>query len=206
MKRRTGRLVWACGLLCLLVVTAFSQEGDEKAMSDGDILEAVKQASRTGPGHDRLKTIRGSYEQALRWWPGPGAEARESASQTEVERIMDSRFLTFSVKGKWLGPAFEAFGMLGFDTASNEYVLTWADTLSTRTFVARGTCGDDGKIFTLLGEYQDPLAGKVRKLKVVLELRNKKGESLLEVHDVTAEGQPFKVLEADSKRWVRAAA
>ena len=183
-----------------------SLAGNPSELSDTDLLEALKKAARTGEDHKNLKTIRADYEQTFKWWRSADAEPHESKSRSSTDRILEGRFVTQKVRGTWLDYGFEGLATMGYDNGTREYVLTWMDTLSTRIMLSRGTRNDAGDVFTLHGEYYDPIAGEARKVKIILKILNKKGETLLEVYDVTLSDPGFKFLEVNSTRRVRKAA
>ena len=58
----------------------------------------------------------------------------------------------------------------------------------------------------MLESYAEPLAGKLRKIKITFVILNKKGETLLTVYDVTSPEQEFKFLEVNSTRRIITAA
>ena len=207
MKLRTlfcGFVLGAVTVLLSSQVVSFAADPSE--LSDADLLEALKQAARTGKYHQNLKTIRADYQQTFKWWRSADAEPHESKSRSRTERILEGRFLTQKVRGTWLGFGFEGVATLGYDNAKQEYVMTWMDTLSTQIMFSRGTCNDAGKVITLHGEYYDPITEKNRKVKTVLKILNKKGETLLEMYDVTSSDDGYKFLEVNSIRRVSKAA
>ena len=180
--------------------------GDPSQLSDADLLEALKKGARAGEYHKKLKTIRADYEQTFKWWRSADAEPHASTSRSTTDRILEGRFVTQNVRGTWLGSGFEGLATMGYDNGTQEYVMTWMDTLSTRIMLSRGTCNDAGDVFTLRGEYYDPIAGAVRKVKIILKILNTKGETLLEMYDITSSDSGFKFLEVNSTRRVRRAA
>ena len=200
-----------CGFLVGAVTILLSSQvvslaGDPSKLSDPELLEAMKKAARAGDYHENLKTIRGDYQQTFKWWRSAGTEPHESTSRSSTDRILNGRFLTQKARGTWLESGFEGLATIGYDNGTQEYVLTWMDTLSTRMLVSRGTCNDAGNVLTLRGEYFDPIAENTRKVKIILEILNRKGETLLEVYDVTSGDPGFKFLEVNSTRRGRNAA
>ena len=207
MKLRTLFCGFVLGAVTILLSSqVVSLAADPSELSDADLVEALKKAARIGDYHKNLKTIRADYQQTFKWWRSADAEPHESKSRSNTEWILDSRFITQEVRGTWLGFGFEGLATLGYDNGKQEYVMTWMDTLSTRIMLSRGTCNDAGNVITLFGEYYDPIARNTRKVKTVLKILNKKGETLLEMYDVTASDDGFKFLEVNSIRRVRKAA
>lgn len=205
MKLRTLLFGFVLGGATVLMSGQVFSDGED-GLSEGEMLEAVKKSAVIGPYHRNLKSIKQSYEQAIKWWPSPDAKPHESTGRSETKWILGKRFLTQKVDGKWLGPSFKGFGILGYDNASKQYEMAWMDSLSTHILICKGTCDDSGKIITMHGDYLDPITGQPKKIRTVLQILNRKGESLLEMFDETSPSREFKFLEIKSKRFVATAA
>lgn len=183
-----------------------SEPQDPPKLSDADLKNALKQAASLGKGHSRLKTIRKQYTQEIKYWRSADAAPLESKGKSETKRILIQRFLTQTIDAHWMEQAFEGLAMVGFDNPTGEYILTWQSSLHTDIFIARGKAPEKGKEITFFGDYRDPVSGDTQKLKVVLKILNKKGETLITAFDVTSPENEFKFLEVQSKRLLRAAA
>ena len=203
MKARTllyGFVFGATTVLLAGQVTSLGSGGS--GISDEDLREAMKQYANVGKGHRNLKNVKPRNAQKIKWWSAADSAPRESESRSEGDWILDSRFLTQTIKGDWLGISFEAYAILGYDNATEEYQLVWMTDRSTRMVFSHGKCDSSGQVITLHGEYYDPIAEKTRQIKTVLKILDKKGNMLFTLFDVTLPDEEFKVLEVESTKWV----
>ena len=68
--------------------------------------------------------------------------------------MLDGRFLEQKMSSEAVGdlPAFEGFGLLGYDNYGKRYQSLWCDTMSTVMMTSEGTPDQSGKMITFVGE------------------------------------------------------
>ena len=81
LRRLPSALVCVAAIM-LFTGQAFS-EGESVPTND-ELLQAVDQAAKTTNHHKTFRSIRGRYEQTIKWWRAPGAPADESISSSSV--------------------------------------------------------------------------------------------------------------------------
>ena len=203
MKTRTllyGFVVAAA--MVLLVGQVASVALDRSGMSDQELLEAMKDYAKVGKTHRALTRIKPRNQQTIKWWPSPGAQPRESESRSDSQWILGGRFLTQTIKGDWLGIKFEIYAVLGYDNATEEYQLVWMSDQGTHMAFTHGKADSSGDTITLRGELYDPIDEKTRKVRIVFQILNKKGDTLLTVYDESSPDREFKFLEVNSTRFI----
>ncbi len=186
----------------LALVSISSASAASPGSSDREILDGLKKAASAGKGHKLFRSVKPRGTQKIKWWAAPGEEAREASSRSKTEWLHDGRFMVQAIRGKFLGSNFEAHCVFGYDTKSDEYQLSWTDTLSSRVFYSHGKFDKSGKTIELLGSYVDALTGKEREIKIDFVPPDKKGNASITVYDITGGGSGFKFLEIESKRFI----
>ena len=194
-------MVFGAGMV-LLVGQVSSLGFGGSGISDQDLVDALKKYANVGKGHSNLKRVKPKNQQKIKWWSAPGAEPRESEAKSAGTWLLGNRFMKQTIKGKWLGTSFEGQAILGYDNATEEYQMIWMSDLGTGMVFSRGKCDSTGQIFTLHGEYYDPIEERTRKVKMVMQILGKKGNILFNMFDVTSPDDEFKFLEVESSKWV----
>ena len=141
-------LLVALGALCSVAVPA--QDADE------DPMAAMAELAKPGPEHERLQVFLGEWTTRTKAWYDPAQPPAESGGSATYASVLGGRFVRADYRGDMMGMPFTGELTLGYDKARKQYVSTWCDTLSTALEVSRGSCSEDGKVFTLTGETYDP--------------------------------------------------
>lgn len=151
---------------------AKKDEKPSEAMMDPAMMEAWMKASTPGQFHAYLKPLEGKWTYTMKARMTEEMPWNEGSGATEYSWILGGRFLTQTVKGDPSGayPAFEGFGVTGYDNAKKQYVGTWADNMTTSIMTSAGTADATGKVITMTGTYQDPVSGKEKKSRSVLKM------------------------------------
>ncbi len=197
------RNVLICGSMFVAVLlsgVAVSSKAEGPGMTDRQLVEALRRAAAPTDMHKVFKTIKGKYDQAIKWSAAPDSEPRTATARCEADRPLGSTFVEVTASGKWLDFEFEGRGAMGYDSGAQEYVIVWMDTLSTRILVCRGTIDEATGAISLFGEYYDTIASKMREIKIVMTILDKKGAANLKVYDITPGSPQFMFLEIDSSR------
>ena len=92
--------------------------------------------------------------------------------------------------------------MLGYDTAKQQFIEIYFNSLETAPMHDIGTLSDDGKAITHLGEHLDMAMQKWVKLRTVYTF-NDKDHFLLEWFQTGADGQEEKVVSLAHTRRKR---
>jgi hypothetical protein len=163
-------------LIVLLIVAAFSvsavwviaQEGEKEATEEEKMMELMMKYGRPGENHKKLESAIGEWDLVSTWWSQPGAEPEESKATAKAEWILNGNFVQETVTGMMGDQPFTGFSIIGYDNFREEYVSIWIDEMSTGFYLSRGTCSEDGKVFTSYGNWDDYFTGeKDMKMKMV---------------------------------------
>lgn len=205
MMKRTMVLGGSLALAGLVILAGQSvvQAGPKSKLGDNEIMEALKKYNQVSKAHKVLKKFRGEYEQVAKWHNTPGKKPKEDRCTSSTAWLLDGRFMTQTVTGKWLGINYEGLLTIGYDYGTEKYVMTWIDSFHTRVVESRGTFDKDTDTFTFEGTFFDAVADKDRTVKTVMKLVDKRGGCHIELFDVTDPNEPFMFFEIDSKRRIR---
>lgn len=157
-------------------------------------MEAWARAATPGDFHANLEDLVGQWDLKVRWRMQPEAEWMESQSKAESKWILGGRFIVEHVQGESMGMPFEGFGHTGYDNVKKKYVSTWMDSMGTGMMMSEGTCDPSGKVFTFSGTFMDPMTGKSKTVKSVLQIINKE-KHVFEMFDTGPDGKEFLSME-----------
>lgn len=154
------RLSCLVTLVCLttLPLAAQQPEGGMDA-EQAAMMEAWMKAGAPGEPHARLAKGEGTWKMVVRSWMDPSAPPMESEGVSEQTMILDGRVLEQRIKSDMMGMPFEGLGHMGYDNVTGEYWASWLDSMSTGSFISRGTYDEEAAAITLHGEYADPMSG-----------------------------------------------
>ena len=205
MMKRTMVIGGSLALTGLVILAGQSvvQAGPKSKLSDNEIMEALKKYGGAGKAHKVLKKFRGDYEQVAKWHNTPGKKPVEDRCTSTTGWLAGGRFMTQTVKGKWLGVNYDGQATIGYDYGTEKYVMLWIDSFHTRVVECRGTFDKGSDTFTFEGTFFDAVAGKDRTVKTVLKLVGKRGGCHIELFDVTDPKEAVMFFEIDSKRLIR---
>lgn len=174
------------------------QGGDDMA----DMMAAWAKTAAPGEHHAHLKPLAGKWTSKDKFRMSPDAPWQESTSKAVTEWIMGGRFLTMKVQGGSMMPgmpAFEGFGILGYDNLAEKYVSMWVDNYGTMMMTSEGTCDATGKTITFKGTYTDPMSGQPTWMKSVYKIEGN-DKYVISMYGPDSEGKEFLSMEITSTR------
>jgi hypothetical protein len=122
--------------------------------------------------HERLKPFVGAFKAEVKMWMGPGDPAISTGVMVN-ELDLGGRFLRETYTGdpsEGPFPEFEGRGYWGYNKVSGQYEGFWIDTASTVMQSETGDVDDSGKVWTMMGEMDNPQTGQKIKKKSVITL------------------------------------
>jgi len=193
-------------LMMILLVSGHSaslagDEGADQAAAEAKMqaeMEAYMKLAQPGDHHKHLGATVGTWETAAKVWPAPGTEPLEMIGTMTSRWILDGRFVESVYAGNFMGNDFQGMGIDGYDNLFHKYVGTWRDTMGTMTMVSEGSCEEEGKVRTMIGEIPDP-SGQMMKNRAVITVIDEntyKYESYMGLPD----GSEFKNMELVATR------
>jgi hypothetical protein len=145
--------------------------GAKAASKEEEEMAAMMKLAAPGPQHEQLKKMAGTWKVSNKSWFQPGEPVVSQGTATS-EMILGGRFLRETHKGDFNGMPFEGFGLTGYDNFKKEYVGVWMDNFGTGVMTSHGTMDATGKLLTMYAEYDDPMSGGKKKVKMVTKLES----------------------------------
>lgn len=176
-------IVAVAALVTNVVVTRAGDEPTKsKAQSDHDkeMAEWIA-ANQLSPMHEKLKMFVGEWKCVNTMYPGPGAPPQVSKAESEIELILDGRYMRQDYKGSFEAPGpdgkmttyhFTGEGTMCYDTMKKEFTSMWIDSMSTGIYTEQGHWDDSAKQFVFHGQMPDP-SGKMVKSRTTLKFEGK---------------------------------
>ena len=135
-----------------------------------DIQRRMREASELGESHAVLANLAGEWDEVVKMWPSPGAEAMVTAGRASAHTILDDRFLWLesdvSLPGQEAGSAI----LMGFDGRSGEFTSLSMDASATYWVTGRGTYDPPNRTITMSGTDYQPIIGHVQEYDFVMRL------------------------------------
>src|ERR1043165_2472496 len=144
-------------------------EGTQPAKPDLAQVEMMK-AAAPGDNHRILNGMIGTWSAACKFWmdPTPGSAPTESTGTVVNTGQLEGRWVRMEFKGQFdmemngqkMKMPFSGLGYMGYDNVDKHYHATWMDTLTTGLLHTHGSYDAAKKIFTMTGEFKDPMSGQ----------------------------------------------
>jgi hypothetical protein len=157
--------------------------------------------SKLNENHKLLATLVGDWTYTVKMWMAPGAPPIESKGTATRKSIMDGRFFTFDVSGKFPMPGpdgktndtdFKGMSLEGYDNVKKKFVATWADSMGTSIMTSEGTYDPGSKTFTYDAEFE-MMPGVKQKTREVVKIVDNDHHNLEWYEDHA--GQQVKTME-----------
>ena len=152
-----------------------------------------------GEHHEYLKVLEGKWNVTSKYWMDPAAPPSESTGTSTFSWFFDGRYLQENLSMEGAMGAFQGRGFLGYDNQKKKYFSVWMDSMSTGVMVSEGTCDDSHKVFTYVGEADDPWTGGHKRIRSVLKVINE-AKLLFEMFETGEDGKEVKSLEVNYTR------
>jgi hypothetical protein len=159
------------------VVEVAMQDQPVEMPSEEMIKAMLKEQATLAPQHKYLESLVGTFDAEMNFLMEPGGEPDKTKGVAKNTSMLGGRFVGFHFDGdvNMFGDIikFSGFGMMGFDKAKGEFVMTWADTMSTTMLVSYGKPGADGKRIEVSGVSASPMGEANMKHVYVIESKDK---------------------------------
>lgn len=196
MSRTIAALLSAAFLAGTLSATvAMAQEAKkQEGGAHEEMMAAWAKAAAPGENHKYLEVLQGDWKMAGKSWMDPAAEPMAWDGTSKKTMLMGGRYLREEVKSQMEGDVFTGVGVLGYNNLTQKYWSIWYDSMSTGVAFSEGTCDSTGKVFKLVGDYDDPMTGGKTKARTVLTIVDK-GTHTYETYQINPDGSEFKSME-----------
>lgn len=146
------------------------QQKESAAPLEQDAL--LKKLATPGEHHQRFDALAGKWNLAVKWRNTPDAKWTESKGVAEYKWILGGRFLREEFKYDMGGEPLEWMGIYGYDNFQKKFTAVWVDNMGTNTEFAEGQYDSKGKVFSYIGEQDDPATGGNRKFKWMITVES----------------------------------
>ncbi len=212
--KRIGVALSVFGIVCflnlILANTYAAAYGKEETTTDAApapamagmdeaMMAQVKEYSTPNENHKVLEQFVGSWEHSMKWWVSPEPPPEESTGSTEVQWILDGRFIEQTVTGTSMGQPFAGRGITGYDNMKKEYNSIWIDNMSTGMMTAKASYDSATKTFKEKGDFTCP----IRNGSVAFRAETKIVDDdthIYTMYTTDAGGKEFKTMEITYKR------
>jgi hypothetical protein len=146
-----------------------AEEPEVAAREDVPEIDMVEWERIATPGehHAHLGLLAGNWRTQAKIWPAPGEPPETATGTIRAEWTLGGRFLLMSYQGEFMGAPFQGVSFEGYDNAAEHYVSVWMDTMGTAINQFIGHCEQEGRVRTMISEYDDPLTGLPMKTRGV---------------------------------------
>lgn len=197
-----GRIMMVVGvaMFCLTSVGAASDNRDQTGSQDQPMDAAAQAMMETwqayaspNDNHKILNPLVGSWSYVAKWWMKPDGSPDVSTGFSEIQWVMDGRYLLNAAHGTSMGQPFEGMGITGFDNGRNVYQTIRIDNVGTGMILGEGTYDPNAKTVTDHGHFTDPILGQ-RRYRGVTTFINDAHHSY-EMYGADETGKEFRMLE-----------
>jgi len=142
---------------------ATTHQPDGEAAPEFDMMAEMAKLATPGPYHQALGIMVGEWTAKTSFMMGPDAPPTEGTGTMSVEWVLGKRYIHSSFKAEFMGQPFEGIGYTGYDNAHEQYVSTWADTMSTKITAMTG--GEEaGDSLVMYGTSTTPMGDNPMKI------------------------------------------
>jgi hypothetical protein len=178
--------------LAFAVVAALFPAQDPKEMQEA--MEKMKKWTAPGKHHETLKKFLGSWATETKFFMGGQASPAEKGS-TEVDWLMEGRWIRFEAKGNLMGKPVRSFTIMGYDNFKMSYVATTVGTWDTAMNRVEGDLDQHGKNLIAYGTIDEYLDGQHDKAVKLLWRFESDDKITWEIHDLAIGEKDTKVIE-----------
>lgn len=163
------------------------------------INKAMMDYMTPNEAHMNLAKENGIWDEELTMWMHAGATPQTSKATAEYKMILNGMHQEMTHKGDFMGMPFEGRGTMSFDNATQEYVSTWVDNMSSGVTNMRGELDKETNILKMEGQSIDPVTKQLKTMKEVITYIDSNTHKL-EMYDTGYDGIEFKTMEIILKR------
>ena len=132
-------------------------------MSPEDMMAAMTKLATPNEHHAELAKTIGNWTAKSSFNMDPAAPPMEGEGTMSVEWVLGGRYTHSNFKMEFMGQPFEGIGYTGYDIAHEQYIATWADTMSTTIFYMTGNETEPG-IMEMHGTSTTPMGDTPMKI------------------------------------------
>ncbi len=172
MKRKTV-LAFTTGAACtaslaLLIAAAPTQDGTEPDIkvdqpAEIDMMAEMAKLATPNEHHAKLMKTVGTWTAHSSFITDPSAPPTESTGTMVITSVLEGRYVMGTFKMDIMGQPYEGISFAGYDIAHEQYISTWADTMSTKITYFTGNYDQDGNL-VMVGIATTPMGDNPMKI------------------------------------------
>lgn len=132
-------------------------------MSPDDMMAAMMKLATPDEHHAELGKAVGNWIANASFSMDPAGPPTVSQGTMSVKWVLGGRYTLAVLKMDFMGQPFEGHAYSGYDIAHQQYITTWADTMSTNITMMTGTTNEHGNT-TMLGTATTPMGDNPMKI------------------------------------------
>lgn len=113
-------------------------------MSPEAMMAAMDKLSTPDKHHAELLKSVGTWIAESSFVMGPAVPPAEGTGKMIIESVLGGRYVVAHFTMDFMGQPFEGIGYTGYDIAHEQYIGTWADTMSTKITYLKGNFDKNG--------------------------------------------------------------
>ncbi len=164
----------------------------------GEMKDACMGAAGTGPEHEGIARLEGTWRAEVKMWMGPQGEPMVSQGTMKNTMVLGGRFLQEAYEDD--AGMYEGRGFWGYNTTEKRYEGLWIDAMATFFQLEHGAHDASTDTYTMHGSMTNPANGQTMKKRSVIRVLSPT-EHTMEVFFQTGDGKESKSMEI---RYVRA--
>jgi hypothetical protein len=191
-----GMLKIVVATMIFSALSTLARTDERNLPSDpAQLMALLAETSQPGAEHARLVPLEGTWTFTSRFWLDPSQPPMEARGTIQRRWILGGRFLEERTEATDANgqPAFESFGLIGFDKGQQKYTCSWASSTCTSTCTGTGTADPSGTVFTFQTEAFCPLRKELVKGRDELRLESQ-DKTIAESYQVK-DGKETKMME-----------
>ncbi len=193
--------LWLAALFSMVFVVPAQSETTEPLIAE-ELAEMLSRAEKyTAPG-DRHKLLAGFVGKwsTKTWITLGGTKSEPETGTADFRWLVENRWLASETRGTFLGAAFEAHSVLGYDNFKMSYVTSSVTNMDTAMHYAEGDMDDSGETLLLFGTLNEYLTGEHDKMTQTVWRFPDPDRMIVEVHDLSMGETHTKVVEVHYTR------
>ncbi|KIX22638.1 hypothetical protein SY27_02085 [Flavobacterium sp. 316] len=149
--------------------------------------------------HTNLAKDNGIWDEELTMWMSADAQPETTKATAQYRMILNGLHQEMIHKGDFMGMPFEGRGTMSFDNASQEYISTWIDNMSSGITTMRGKLDKESNVLKMEGQSIDPVTKKMKVMREVITYIDNDTHRL-EMYDTGYDNVEYKTMEILLKR------
>jgi Protein of unknown function (DUF1579) len=128
-----------------------------------DMMAQMMRLATPNEHHAEMLKSVGNWTAHSSFVMDPAAAPTESDGTMVIESALGGRYIVSHFKMDFMGQPFEGIGYNGYDIAHEQYIATWADSMSTKITYMTGNYDDEGNL-VMIGTATTPMGDNPMKI------------------------------------------